>query len=105
MLNNGGPPARLLFMGTDKCTAITISSAASVYAAVFAPFATMTLQTGSPKFYGGVVANNLTIKNLAQFHFDEALRSFKVSNITGGSAPSGTPDYRLTVTAGPGLVR
>jgi hypothetical protein len=104
-LNSGGPPSRLTFMGTDKCGTINITSAANVYAALYAPYANVTLQTGTPKFYGALIANNLTIKNTAQFHFDEALRSFKLSNVTGGSAPSGTPDYQVTVRTGAGLVR
>lgn len=104
-LNSGGPPSRLVLLGTDRCGTINITGASNVYAAIFAPDATMTMQTGSPKFYGAVVANNLTIRNLSQFHFDEALKSLKLTNITGGSAPAGTPEYRVTVSSGPGLVR
>ena len=43
------------------------------------------------------------IKNGAQLHFDEALRSLRISNVTGGSAPPGYADYLITITGGPGL--
>jgi hypothetical protein len=43
------------------------------------------------------------LKNGAQLHFDEALRSLYLSPITGGSASPGTADYRVTITGGPGL--
>jgi hypothetical protein len=105
LLNSAGPPSRLLIFGTDNCGTVNIIGTTSVYGALFAPEANVTLQTGSPKFFGAIIAKNLTIKNTAQFHFDEALRSLKLSNITDGSAPPGTPEYRVTVKSGPGLVR
>ena len=57
----------------------------------------------SAKLYGAVVAHDLTLNSGTQLHFDEALRSTYISNITGGSALPGSADYRITVTSGPGV--
>jgi hypothetical protein len=65
--------------------------------AIYAPQASVTMQTGATKFYGGVIAHDLTVKNASQFHFDEALKTLRIDSITGGSAPPGTADYTYTL--------
>jgi len=69
--------------------------------AIYAPQHTMTMQTGNPKFYGAVVAKSITIKDSAAFHFDEALRGLRISNITAGSAAPVSADYQINITGGP----
>jgi Tfp pilus assembly protein PilX len=104
-LNSNGTPSKMLILGTPNCTQVTITGTSAVYGAIYAPKASITLQTGSPKLYGGAVGDSLTIKNTARFHFDESLKTLKLSQITGGTASPGTADYRVTINSGPGLVR
>jgi biotin carboxyl carrier protein len=101
----GGVTNRLTLYGTSSCAQVQITNASTMYGSIYAPQAAVTMQANSPKLYGAVIANSLTLKNLAQLHFDEALRSLRISNVTGGSAAPGSADYTVTLTAGPGLGR
>jgi Tfp pilus assembly protein PilX len=102
-VNSGGGTGRFTLYGTGNCGSVTISNGASFVGSIFAPSSAVTLQSNSPQFYGAMLAASLTLKNGAQLHFDEALRSLYLSPITGGSASPGTADYRVTITGGPGL--
>jgi hypothetical protein len=103
-INSTGPTSRLTIYGGADAKTISISGTNGILSgAIYAPAHDMIMQTNSPKFYGAAMVKSLTMKNTAAFHFDEALRALKLSNITGGSAPSGTADYRIAVTGGPGI--
>ncbi len=102
--NSGGNTSRLTFFGGSSGGNITLSGTnANVSASIYAPQHAFTMQTNSPKFFGAVCAQSVTLKNSAALHFDEALRSLKISNITGGSAAPGTADYRISINDGPGI--
>ena len=103
-INSTGPASRLTIFGGTNPGTISISGMNGIISgAIYAPAHDMTMRANSPKFYGAVVVKSLTLKNTAAFHFDEALRSLKIPNITGGSAPGGTADYRIAITGGPGI--
>ncbi|HEY4329485.1 MAG TPA: hypothetical protein VGN88_07100 [Phycisphaerae bacterium] len=106
-INNGGNTTHLAIFGGPAGGTISLTNTgAAIYGSIYAPQHTMTMQTSAPKFFGGVVASSLTLKNNAAFHFDEALRAMKISNINGGSAPpGGVADYTVTITGGPGIQR
>jgi hypothetical protein len=104
--NSNGSTARFILFGGPGGGLITLSNTgATVYGAVVAPQHDVTLQTNSPKLFGAVMAKSLTLKNTAAFHFDEALRSLKIRNLTGGSASPGTADYRISIIGGTGIQR
>ena len=104
-MNYNGKMPNLLIFGGPNAGTIQITSGGSIYGAIYAPNHDMILQTASPKFFGAAVVKSLTVKNTAAFHFDESLRTLKMPNITGGSAPAGTPDYRIAIVGGPGIQR
>jgi hypothetical protein len=105
VMNNSTGTSRFTLFGTPNGGNITISGNAALYGAIFAPQSRVTLQTSSPQVYGAIAASQLILKDSSKLHFDEALRSLKISNITGGSAPGGTADYRISITGGPGVNR
>lgn len=103
-LNNNGATSRAtLFGGSSGGTIQITGTNGAMYGSIYAPQHDMTLSSSSPKFFGAVVAKSLTVKDSAAVHFDEALRTLKISNLTGGSAAPGTADYRLSVLGGPGI--
>jgi hypothetical protein len=104
VMNSSTGTSRFTLFGTGNGN-VTMTNTQQFYGSIFAPQANMTMQNGSPKLYGAVIAKNLTMKDSSQLHFDEALRSLRISNITGGSAPAGIADYRISITGGPGVQR
>lgn len=105
-MNNNGNTSRLtIFGGADGDEVKIKGTNGVVFGSIYAPQHDFKMDTSSPKFFGAVVAKSMTIKDSSAFHFDEALRSLKISNITGGSAPGGTADYRISITGGPGINR
>jgi hypothetical protein len=102
-VNSSGSTSNFMLLGTPNCTQINVTGNSTVVGSIFAPQAAVVMQTSAPKLYGAVIANSLTMKNGAQLHFDEALRTLRLSCVTGGSAPPGTADYLVTITGGPGL--
>ena len=103
-LNVGGDTSRVIIFGDSGGGNIQITGSRGImYGAIYAPQHDLTLQTNFPVLYGAVVANSLTVKDSAALHFDEALRSLRIDNITGGSAPTGYADYLVTITGGPGI--
>jgi Tfp pilus assembly protein PilX len=104
-MNLNGTTSNLRIFGGNNPGTIQLSSGGNIFGAIYAPNHDLVLQTGSPKIYGAAVVKSLTVKNTAQFHFDEALRTLYIPNITGGSAPSGTADYRIAIIGGPGIQR
>lgn len=104
-INNNGSTNRLIMYGSSTCNSVQLNGAAKVFGVIYAPQAAVTMQTSSPQFYGAVIASSLTMKNGAQLHFDQALQSLYISNVTGGSAPPGTADYRVIINGGPGIGR
>ncbi len=103
-INGSTATNHLVIFGSSSCNSIQITGTnTAVYGAIYAPQAALTMQTGNPKFYGAVVANSLGILNSSQLHFDQALQSLYLSNLTGGSAAPGTADYRVTIAGGPGI--
>jgi len=104
-VNTAGSTKNFILYGSPSCNSIQITGTNTVQGAIFAPQAAVTMQTGSPKFYGAVVAHDLTMKNGSALHFDQALQSLYISNVTGGSASPGTADYRITIAGGPGIGR
>ncbi len=105
-VNNGGNTSRLTIFGGSSGGSITMTSSnAIVYGSIYAPQHTLKMQTVSPKIFGAVCVQSLTMKDSSALHFDEALRALRISNITGGSASPGTADYRISITGGPGINR
>ncbi len=102
-VNLNGNTSHFTLFGGANCSSVTITGATSVFGSIYAPQAILTMQTGTPKLYGAVIASQLTLKNTAALHFDEALRSLRISNLTGGSAAPGSADYRVTIMGGSGL--
>ena len=105
LVNNSTATGRFTLFGTNSNTQLSLTNSGSIYGAIFAPQADVTMQSNSPKLYGAIIAKSLNMKDSSQLHFDEALRSLRISNITGGSAPGGSADYRITITGGPGVQR
>jgi len=104
-VNNNGGTSRLTVFGATTGGSITITNASTMYGSIYAPQHTVTLQSSSPKMYGAIIAQSLTIKDSAQFHFDEALRSMRISNLTGGSAAPGSADYSINIIGGTGVIK
>ncbi len=102
-INFNGVTNRFTLMGGPNCTQIQMISSSTVAGSIFAPQAAFLMSSGANKLYGAIIANSLSITSTGQLHFDQALQSLYISNITGGSAPPGTADYRLTLTGGPGF--
>jgi hypothetical protein len=102
-VNNSNVTNRFTLFGASNAGAVTLTNSVQFYGSIFAPQSDMTMQTGSPKLFGAVIANKLTLKDSSALHFDEALRSLRISNITGGSAAPGTPEYKISITGGPGV--
>jgi hypothetical protein len=96
-INTAGSTANMQLLGLKNCTSIQLNSSTTMSGAIYAPQASVILQTGSPKFYGAVIAHDLTLKNTAQFHYDQALQSLRIDSITGGSASPGTADYSYSI--------
>jgi len=102
-----------LFGGSAGGTIQLANTGCTMYGAIYAPQHALTMQTGSPKFFGAVAAKSITIKDSAAFHFDEALRSLRFSNLsrnTGTSSPTSpaqrrprSADYLVNITGGPGI--
>ena len=112
---NGNTSNFALLGGPGNNHTITIAGWNTVICgSIYAPQHDMTMQTLNPQFYGAAVTNSLTLKDSAALHFDEALHTLRLSNltygnydyfanITGGSAAPGSADYIVTVTGGPGI--
>jgi hypothetical protein len=96
-INSSGGTANMQVLGLKNCNSIQLTSSTVMSGAIYAPQASVTLQTGSVKLYGAIIAHDLTIKNTSQFHYDQALQSLRVDSITGGSAPAGTADYSYSI--------
>jgi hypothetical protein len=105
-INSGGNTSHvILFGGPDSGTIRILNTNGAFCGAIYAPQHDVIMQTNGPKFFGALVAKSLTLKNTAAFHFDEALRSLKIGQITAGTAPAGTPDYQITINSGPTIPR
>jgi Tfp pilus assembly protein PilX len=105
-INNAGNTSHVVVFGGSNGGTIKIQNTSGVFCgAIYAPQHDVTLQTNYPKLYGAVLAKSLALKNGAAFHFDEALRSFKIDQITDGSAPTGTPNYSISINSGPTIPR
>lgn len=70
LINQDGIPANLRIFSTG--TSMRISGGSQVCAALFAPYADVTV-TGGSEFYGAAVANRYYNGGGTSFHFDEAL--------------------------------
>ena len=97
-----GTPASCIIEGTANCTQVNVQNSATVSAAIYTPSADVQLSdSGStPRIFGAVVARSLTITNQGHFHYDEALKSLQVHNAYGGTAPTGVPDYTISMNEG-----
>jgi hypothetical protein len=105
-INGSGKTSQVVLFGGDEGGTIQINNNTGCFCgSIYAPQHDVIMQTNSPKFFGALVAKSLTLKNGAAFHFDESLRSLKLDQITGGSAPAGTPDYTISINSGPIIPR
>jgi hypothetical protein len=105
-VNEGGNTAHLMLFGGTKNGNLNITNDGAVMCGlIYAPQHTVTLANHSPKLYGAIIAQSLTLKDTSEFHFDEALRTVKISNITGGSAAPATADYCITIIGGTGILK
>ncbi len=96
-LNSSGSTASFQLLGTSTCSSIQLNSGTVMSGAIYAPQASVAIQTGTSKLFGAVIAHDLTVKNTSQFHFDQALQTLRIDNLTGGSAPAGTADYSVSI--------
>jgi hypothetical protein len=85
--------AAVQLLGLPNSNSIQITGSSKLFGVVYAPQASVVMQTGSPVVYGAVVAHDFSVLNTGQFHFDEATKGVKLSNVVGGSAPPGSADY------------
>ncbi len=99
-INSGGTTSNLQVLGTTTCSSIQLNGSTVMAGAIYAPQASVTMQTGSSKLYGAVIAHDLTVRNSAQLHYDQALQSLQIDNVTGGSASPGTADYSYVLSGG-----
>ncbi|MGN6366927.1 MAG: DUF7305 domain-containing protein [Phycisphaerae bacterium] len=90
-------PGSVQILGLPSTGNIQITNASKVVSVIYSPSSSVTMQTGSPVVQGAVVAHDMTLLNTAQFHYDEATKNVKISNIAGGTAPPGTADYTISV--------
>jgi Tfp pilus assembly protein PilX len=105
-INSSGKTSQVVLFGGESGGTIQIANTTGIFVgSIYAPQHDVIMQTNSPKCFGAIVAKSLTLKNSAAFHFDEALRALKVDQITGGSAPPGTPDYTISINSGPIIPR
>jgi len=81
MINPGQNPADLTVWGTPTCTSIKMSGGSTLYAAVYAPSATIDPSGGGDR-YGAFVGKEVNCTGNGVYHYDEALAEFG----TGGSS-------------------
>ena len=90
-------PSQVQILGLPSAGNIQITGASKVVGVLYSPKSSVTMQTGTPQVFGAVVAHDMTLLNTAQFHYDEATKTVKLSNISGGTAPPGAADYTTHV--------
>ncbi len=84
-INPNGVPSSLLVIGTNNSSGnITVSGSVNVVGGVYAPNATVDLQSNS-QWYGSIIAQQLTLETGAMLHMDDALKTSAFHNLTGGT--------------------
>ena len=99
----GGPgsPGSLTVLGFKTSGSMSFKNATQFYGSVFAPQSDMTMQDSS-QIYGGAIGKSLRITDSAKFHWDDNLKKKTMTNVTSGSAPTGTPIYAVSYQWNPG---
>lgn len=82
-LNSTGKPENLILLGTASFSSIDFTDRAIVRAAMYAPSARTQMQKNAD-VSGSVIAEDITLKDDARLHYDEALGR-------SGGVPVGTP--------------
>jgi Tfp pilus assembly protein PilX len=97
----GGTPANLTVFGQKNAGSFSFRNATYFYGSVYAPSSDITMQETS-QIFGGVIGKSLNLQNSAKLHWDTALRSKSITNVTAGSASPGTPVYIISYQWNPG---
>ena len=93
-------PSQVQILGLPSSNSIQVSNTSKVIGVIYAPQASVLMQNSAspgPVVQGAIVAHDVTLLNTAQYHYDEATKSIKISNISGGTAPPGAADYTIAV--------
>lgn len=79
------------FLGSNNGGIFKLRSTGTFNGLVMAPTTSVLFQDSS-KFYGSIVANDITLRDSAQLHQDLKLQSTAIHNVTGGSYQG---DYKI----------
>ena len=92
-------PSAVQLLGLPNAAGIQLSNGSKLYGVIYSPNSSVSMQgtAASPAVYGAIVAHDVAMQNMSQFHYDQATQSIKIDNIAGGTAPPGAADYKSTV--------
>ncbi|HUO08082.1 MAG TPA: hypothetical protein VM008_07275 [Phycisphaerae bacterium] len=90
-------PSTVQIIGLPNAGNIQITNNARIYGVIYSPNSSVSMQNNMPQIFGAVVAHDISMKDMSQLHFDEAVKSVKIDGIAGGTAPPGAADYTSKV--------
>lgn len=92
--NQSSIPGNLRIYIASSTNLTLANNARTLNAVIYAPTSSITLANNS-QFYGGIVANTLTVVNNASVHYDIALRDIRFPDDPGGEETS--PGTRIII--------